>query len=693
MKTPPFLLGAALLFWGWQSGLLFVGALMGAVLESARWFKGRWEVSDEDFTRIWTFCSLLVTAAAVYAFTTNEAQAELRGFMQHPNFFTTRNFGNASARAAAAWLRWLPMLLFLCVAGQVFSSREGVPLEALSPLLRRRIKIARKLGRVPPRWRRIDVSVPYFGLCLFSASIHQGENASFFWGVSALMAWALWPRRSPRFHIALWGGAIAGAIGLAFFTQQGVGQLGRYLENINPQWLANWTRQRFDHTQSRTSLGYIGLRKTSPRIVIRLEAKNGPPPVLLRSASYRRYTTQTWYSETPENAFERVEEVPPNSGSFVLVPRRTNEAIASVACYLDGGKGLLPLPSGSDRLEHLADSFLRKSDLGAVLAEGPGLVIFDAYHGIGPTLDAPANTNQDLAVPPLETPALEQVIAEEQLNNLPLDEQMVRLRTFFQNKFTYRSWQEPGKFSSTNQTPLTRFLLGSRAGHCEYFATATVLLLRELGVPARYGVGFAVHEGSGKKYVVRERDAHAWCLVWDASAERWKDFDTTPGSWVEAEAKNGTPLEFVLDLWSWVGFQVSKVRWGQAQLRQYLLWSLIPVLVVLLYQILFRTRRQKHRPARDTAMPMTGWPGLDSEFYELEKRLAARGSVRQPGEPLSDWLRRVGTAPGVAELHESLKDLVRLHYKYRFDPVGLSNEDRQRLSSEAGECLKKLTTH
>ena len=41
MKPPPFLLGAALLFWGWQSDLLVPGIVMATVLEGARFIKGR----------------------------------------------------------------------------------------------------------------------------------------------------------------------------------------------------------------------------------------------------------------------------------------------------------------------------------------------------------------------------------------------------------------------------------------------------------------------------------------------------------------------------------------------------------------------------------------------------------------------------------------------------------------------------
>src|SRR5215472_8638590 len=128
MKPPPFLMGAGLLFWGWQTGFLAAGALMAAILESARWLEARWEFTDEDFTRVWTFCTLLFLAAAVYAFTANEGPADFRGFFQNPNFFTQRTAGASSARTAASLLRWVPMVFFLFIAAQVYSSREGIPL-------------------------------------------------------------------------------------------------------------------------------------------------------------------------------------------------------------------------------------------------------------------------------------------------------------------------------------------------------------------------------------------------------------------------------------------------------------------------------------------------------------------------------------------------------------------------------------
>jgi hypothetical protein len=84
------------------------------------------------------------------------------------------------------------------------------------------------------------------------------------------------------------------------------------------------------------------------------------------------------------------------------------------------------------------------------------------------------------------------------------------------------------------------------------------------------------------------------------------------------------------------------------------------------------------------------WPGLDSEFYLLEKKLAERGVPREPSEPVSDWLERGAETSGLADLRAPLHELLRLHYRYRFDPLGLNEADREALRREARACLGSL---
>jgi protein-glutamine gamma-glutamyltransferase len=687
MKTPSLLLGAGLLFWGWQTGHLVEGAVMATVLEGAQWVKARWEFTDQDFRRIWTFCALLLFAAALYAFTSIGGPGDFRSFFQNPTPGTGRNMSNASARTIASLIRWLPMIFFLFLAAQAYSTHESIPSETISTIMRLRWQKARKSGQASPAARGVNVSYPYLMMCLFSASFHSSEGETFFWGLCALVAWALWPQRSRRFRVAAWVGVLALAVALGYVGQQGVGRLYRFLENYNPQWFVRRAGGGGDPTQSETRLGQIGWLKGSSKIVIRLEPKGGSrAPTLLREASYRTWKGHSWHSDLTEDSYEPVSEET-NHTTWVLLSGNTNHATVNLACYLRGGQGLLPLPTDCGRLENLSAWTLRKTPLGAVVADGPGLVVFDALYGPGPTIDSPGNTNEDLAVPPREIPALDQVIAELQLWPPSRKQALRTVNAFFQDKFRYRTWQDLAILRSTNGTPLSRFLLRTRAGHCEYFATATVLLLRRLGIPARYAVGYAVHEASGQKYVVRQRDAHAWCLVWNPTSATWQDFDTTPASWVAAEVSRASPLQLLSDCWSRLVFEVSKFRWGQTQLRQYLLWGLVPVLGLLLYQIIFQSRRQRRLRKQDQPEVAGAWPGLDSEFYQVERKLASRGAPRQPGEPLSVWLGRAGDDPALAGLATRLRELLNLHYRYRFDPLGLSQNDREVLRRTADGCL------
>ena len=79
--------------------------------------------------------------------------------------------------------------------------------------------------------------------------------------------------------------------------------------------------------------------------------------------------------------------------------------------------------------------------------------------------------------------------------------------------------------------PVGSFLFDTRVGYCTHFASATVLLARCLGVPARLGFGW-----SGGRYfqgpnffVFRAKEAHAWAEIYLQDLG-WVIFETTPGS-------------------------------------------------------------------------------------------------------------------------------------------------------------------
>lgn len=76
------------------------------------------------------------------------------------------------------------------------------------------------------------------------------------------------------------------------------------------------------------------------------------------------------------------------------------------------------------------------------------------------------------------------------------------------------------------QDPVAWVLFDYKKGFCNYYASAEVLLLRSIGIPARLGVGFAQGELQNGLYVVRRRDAHAWPEVY-FTGYGWIEFEPT----------------------------------------------------------------------------------------------------------------------------------------------------------------------
>lgn len=72
------------------------------------------------------------------------------------------------------------------------------------------------------------------------------------------------------------------------------------------------------------------------------------------------------------------------------------------------------------------------------------------------------------------------------------------------------------------------FLFDSREGWCEQIASSLVVMARSVGIPARLVTGYAPGEwdSTGGRFVVRERDAHAWAEVWFPESG-WVPFDPT----------------------------------------------------------------------------------------------------------------------------------------------------------------------
>ncbi len=72
------------------------------------------------------------------------------------------------------------------------------------------------------------------------------------------------------------------------------------------------------------------------------------------------------------------------------------------------------------------------------------------------------------------------------------------------------------------------FLEESDTGYCVHYATATTVLLRAAGIPARYVEGYLAEAAAGQTVTVTEKDAHAWAEYYIVGIG-WLPLESTAG--------------------------------------------------------------------------------------------------------------------------------------------------------------------
>jgi hypothetical protein len=652
MKTFPFLMGGALLFWGWETRLFLLGLVMAAVLEGSRFIRLRWEFTNTDLNRICDLCLVLFVGAGLVLYSTEDRLIFIFKFAQ-----------------------WLPMVFFPIMLAQAYGTREAIPLSVFSWILRR--------GPETPLARKsFNISFAYFAVCLTAASASTQPNGSFYLGVSVLVLLALTSVRPRRVSWFVWVVLVVGVALAGQSTHQQLRRLQNAMESVLGGWLADMFRQPPDSRECRTMIGQQGRIKLSPKIVLRLHVPPGEiPPSLLREAAFDNYKNQTWWATS--NDFTAVSMGGPTNDIVRLLAPKNVSAAIEIARYLQNGQGPLALPHGTFEMDDLP-AVVHTNRLGVAEVEvGPGLVNFLARYGGGISMDGPP-VPMDTFVSDNEKPALDKVAASLGLAAKTERQKIRAVSRFFREQFTY-SLDLPPRERDSGSTPLGQFLMKSRTGHCQYFATATVLLLREVGVKARYITGYAVPESAreGDNYVIRERHAHAWALVFHSDTGTWEQIDNTPSGWAEAQTKPW--WESGSDFLSNVYFQFSKWRWGKTSFARYAEWLLVPLILYLLVRII-TSQYRKPSSATNADSPEPVWPGLDSELFLINRRLFEVHLSRMPQEPLANWQRRLEEAfPTSAGLGR----IFHLHRRLRFDPLGLESGDRQMLKHEAEAWLSE----
>ena len=275
------------------------------------------------------------------------------------------------------------------------------------------------------------------------------------------------------------------------------------------------------------TLDRIGRMRSNPEVALRLSFEGrypAPAALRLRGAVYEGWEGRSW-KPAPGGRMLRGEGPP--TGLLLLAPGR-EVGVARLSLEPLGSTHLF-VPVEAVALEPLAIR-LTLSDGGAVALPIVPQRPLDYVVRLGSEAVSPAPPLEQI-VPGSEvlsvdrvTPALA-ALAGEWAGVGSAAERAARIEHRFHTEFTYAT----DTVGRGGEDPIEAFLLRDRRGHCEYFASAMVLLLRAQGIPARLATGFYGAEWSRWEgsWVVRQSNAHAWVEAWIPD-RGWTIFDPTP---------------------------------------------------------------------------------------------------------------------------------------------------------------------
>lgn len=95
-----------------------------------------------------------------------------------------------------------------------------------------------------------------------------------------------------------------------------------------------------------------------------------------------------------------------------------------------------------------------------------------------------------------------------------------------------------------NRDIVDYFLFDLKQGYCDYFATAMVVLARQVGLPARLAIGYATgaYDGRMAQYVITEADSHSWPEIY-FPGYGWIEFEPTSNMSLYQYTATDRPVE------------------------------------------------------------------------------------------------------------------------------------------------------
>ena len=544
----------------------------------------------------------------------------------------------------------------------------------------------------------------------------------FVWNFMSMTLIKTWSRSESRqpfpfslFGLRYWGFIgfstmimICFALGIFFLLPRA--QLG-YFGGLKPG-----ETQHVSGFSQKVELGDIAEIQENTDEVMRISVSGAQVPVghrfYWRGAAFDQYDGRSWSSSNPGTTFLFQD----SSNTFYVSTDHNSSVLVKQEVYLS------PIDSrvifGQDRIIKVEGNFFGVSrDVNGALT---GMGIPENYEVYSQIMYFPPDrlrtrrTNYSENVLryftklPDHNPQIEKLAKEITAGDANVYDRVKSVQSYLEKNYQYTTTNLP----LDSNDPVANFLFNKKVGHCEYFATSMVILLRYVGIPARIVNGFLEGEFNeiGKFYIVRQSDAHSWVEVYFGNG-LWMNFDPSPRAVASAGSSKWWKLINPRKIMESISFfwdryilifsaqdqinvlmvvrdryteitQALKeesrrsnspaVRWSNLWQRHRVnLIAIAATVVLLLYVIrLHRDRKRKLELIRTPVL-----------FYqEMLALLQQKGFEKPAASTPSEFARHVGDRlPDPA--NKDVSNITELFYKARFGHYSLTREDQAYVKS------------
>lgn len=273
------------------------------------------------------------------------------------------------------------------------------------------------------------------------------------------------------------------------------------------------------------TLDGIGRIRTNEEVALRIRYESSPPAeheMRYKGATYDLFQGSSWLGAKLQP--ERLER-----GNFGFFHLREGEPQSWISVWKE--------PMGVRNLFLPDEALAVDTEISALAVDVGGAVFAREQPRTAVEYRVSLGLHQDSTAPPPneETSTLDQTgvspamtaFAAQIMGEGTVEERAKRLERYLVEEYEY-TLELLGR---GGENPIESFLFEDQRGHCEYFASAMVLLLRSQGIPARLITGFLGAEFNAIEgyYVVRQSNAHAWVEAF-VPGEGWLVFEPTPPS-------------------------------------------------------------------------------------------------------------------------------------------------------------------